>query len=68
VIAIFRNRAASPVANIQLPLVPAGTFNIHSVITDRNLGEVTSDQWKAGIQIHFTEANPVEILEVMTLK
>lgn len=68
VIAIFRNRGASPVANIQLPLVPAGTFNIHSVITDRNLGEVTSDQWKAGIQIHFTEANPVEILEVMTLK
>ena len=64
VIALFRNKATSPLAKIQLPLMPPGNFKIHSVVTDRNLGDVTADQWKSGIEIQFTDSDPVEILEV----
>jgi len=66
-IAIFRNKANSPVAKIQLPLMPSGSFKIRSVVTNNNLGDVTTDQLKDGVEIHFTESSPVEILEVTAL-
>jgi alpha-galactosidase len=68
VIAIFRNKAASPIANIRLALIPPGTFNVRSINTHKNYGDFTSDQWSHGIQVQFTDLQAVEILEIKTLQ
>jgi len=38
VIALFRNKWKGRVADVQLPLMPAGRYKIRSVITDKDLG------------------------------
>jgi len=68
VIVIFRNKSAVPTVNIQLPLMPPGRFNVRSVITDKNLGDFTLDQWKNGIPVRFGDSQSVEILEVRALQ
>jgi alpha-galactosidase len=64
VIAIFRNKSNTSAANLQLPLLPAGTFKVHSVVTNRDLGVFTKNDWIRGVQIRFSDSQPVEILEV----
>ena len=64
VIAIFRNKSNTSAANLQLPLMPGGTFKVHSVVTNRDLGEFTKSDWIRGVQIRFSDSQPVEILEV----
>jgi alpha-galactosidase len=63
-IALFRNESSESEANIQLPLIPAGTYKVMSVITGKDLGTFTNSDWKTGVAIHFTSPNPVEILEL----
>ena len=64
VIAIFRNKSNTSAADIQLPLMPGGTFKVHSVVTNRDIGVFTKDDWIRGVQIRFPDSQPVEILEV----
>jgi alpha-galactosidase len=64
VIAVFRNKSTSPVANIQLPLMPAGKFKLHSVVTSKDLGTFTKDEWSRGVPVGFSGSETVEILEV----
>jgi alpha-galactosidase len=68
VIAIFRNKSNTSEANIQLPLMPAGTFKVHSVVTNKDLGVFTKDDWIRGVQLRFSGSQPVEILEVTSIR
>jgi alpha-galactosidase len=64
VIAVFRNQSDAAVANIQLPLMPAGRYKVHSVVTNKELGLFTKDDWTHGIPVGFAGSQSVEILEV----
>ncbi len=68
VIAIVRNKSNASAANIQLPLMPAGKSKLHSVVTNKDLGEFTKDDWIRGVQVAFSGAEAVEILEVSSAK
>ncbi len=67
VIAVFRNQSNSSVANIQLPLMPAGSFKVHSVVTNKDLGTFTKDDWARGVPVEFFGSQSVEILEVSSV-
>jgi len=67
VIAIFRNKSGVPGVSIQLSLMPPGAFHVHSVITDKNLGDFTLDKWTQGIPVSFADGQTVEVLEVRSL-
>jgi len=67
VIAIFRNESNTSAVNIQLPLIPGGTFKLHSVVTNGDIGVFTKDDWIRGVQIRFPDSQPVEILEVSSI-
>jgi len=68
VIALFRNKWKGTVADVQLPLMPAGRYKIRSVITDKDLGIFEKSDWVRGISISFANAQSVEVLEVTALK
>jgi alpha-galactosidase len=67
VIAIFRNQSNASTANIQLPLMPAGGFKVRSVITNKDLGTITKDDWARGVPVEFSGHQSVEILEVSSV-
>jgi len=67
VIAVFRNQSNASVANIQLPLMPAGSFKVHSVVTNKDLGTFTKDDWARGVPVGFSGSQSVEILEVSSV-
>jgi alpha-galactosidase len=64
VIAVFRNKSDASIANIQLPLMPNGRFKVHSVVTNKDLGTFTKDDWMRGVPVLFASSQAVEILEV----
>jgi alpha-galactosidase len=64
VIAIFRNQSNAPMAEIQLPLLPSGTYKLHSVMSNTDLGTFTKADWVRGVPIRFTGTESVEILQV----
>jgi alpha-galactosidase len=68
VIAVFRNKSDASMANIQLPLMPEGKFAVHSVVTDKDLGAFTKEDWIRGVPVQFSGAQTVEVLEVRALK
>ena len=68
VIAIFRNKSDASAANIQLPLMPEGKSKLHSVVTNKDLGEFTKDDWIRGVQVAFSGSEAVEILEVSSAR
>ena len=67
VIAVFRNQSNTSTANIQLPLMPAGSFKVHSVVTNKDLGIFTKDEWARGVPVGFSGSQSVEILEVSSV-
>jgi len=67
VISLFRNKCKEAVAIVQLPLIPAGRYRLHSVITDNALGVFEKSDWVRGIPITFAEAQTVEVLEVTVI-
>jgi alpha-galactosidase len=67
VIAVFRNQSNTSTANIQLPLMPAGSFKVHSVVTNKDLGTFTKDEWARGVPVGFSGSQSVEILEVSSV-
>jgi alpha-galactosidase len=64
IVAIFRNQSRSPRASVQLPLIPAGRYKVHSVIEDKDIGVFTKAGWERGVQINFSPSQRVEILEI----
>jgi alpha-galactosidase len=68
VIVIFRNHSNVPSTNIQLPLMPPGRFKVHSVVTNKDLGPFTNDDWTRGVPVDFSGSQLVEILEVSSTK
>jgi alpha-galactosidase len=68
VIAVFRNKSDTPTANIQLPLIPEGKFAIRSVVSNKDLGAFTKEDWVRGVPVHFTGSQTVEILEVRAVR
>jgi hypothetical protein len=50
--------------NLQLPLIPNGRFKVHSVVTNKELGTFTKDDWMRGVPVQFAGSQAVEILEV----
>ncbi len=64
VIAVFRNQSNTSTAAIQLPLMPAGSFKLHSVVTNKDLGTFSKDDWARGVPVGFSGSQSVEILEV----
>jgi alpha-galactosidase len=64
VIALFRNKCESPEAVVQLPLLPAGRYKLHSVITGKDLGTFSKSDWQHGVPIRFPDITPIEILEL----
>jgi alpha-galactosidase len=67
VIAVFRNQSNTSTANIQLPLMPAGSFKVHSVVSNKDLGTFTKDEWARGVPVGFSGSQSVEILEVSSV-
>lgn len=67
VIAVFRNQSNVSAANVQLPLMPAGSFKVHSVVTNKDLGTFTKDDWARGVPVTFSGSQSVEILEVSSI-
>jgi alpha-galactosidase len=68
VVAVFRNQSKVQVADIQLPLMPPGRFKLHSVVTNKDLGTFTKDDWGRGVEVAFSGSQTVEILEVSSVK
>jgi hypothetical protein len=56
------------VANIQLPLIPEGKFRLHSVMSNKDLGAFTKEDWVRGVPVQFSGSQTVEILEVKAVK
>ena len=68
VIAVFRNKSHAAAATVQLPLIPAGRYRLHSVITGKEVGVFDSSAWARGVSIQFSDADTVEVLEVTAIK
>ena len=68
VIAIFRNKSTTSAANIQLPLMPEGKFKVRSVVTNKDLGVFTHDDWIRGVPVGLSGSQSVEILEVSSVR
>jgi alpha-galactosidase len=64
VIAVFRNQSNAARANIDLPLMPAGRYRVHSVVSNKDLGTFSREDWTRGVPVAFAAAQSVEILEV----
>jgi alpha-galactosidase len=68
VIAVFRNQSKMTTVQVQLPLMPAGKFKVHSVITNEDIGVFTKADWIRGVPITFSNSEPVEVLQVTSTK
>ena len=68
VIALFRNKSRDEQALVRLPLLPAGKFKLHSVISGKEIGVFTSSDWIRGVALKFPGEEPVEVLEVTAIR
>jgi alpha-galactosidase len=64
VIAVFRNQSNIAGAKLDLPQIPPGGYRLHSVVTNKDLGTFSKEDWVRGIPIAFAADQTVEILEV----
>ncbi len=67
-IALFRNKSHVDHAVVRLPMLPAGRYRIRSILSGRVLGVFHRSQWVSGVPIRFANAEPVEILEVTSVR
>jgi alpha-galactosidase len=66
-IALFRNKSKVVEANVKLPLLPDGSYKLHSVITGKDVGVFSKADWVRGIPIKFADESSVEVLEVTAI-
>jgi hypothetical protein len=52
---------------VRLPLIPAGKFRVRSILTGKELGVFADSDWIRGVPIKFSDAVPVEILEISSI-
>jgi alpha-galactosidase len=64
VLAVFRNKSADSSATVQLPLIPAGKYKLHSVITGADLGVFEHSDFVRGISVKFADSVGVDVFEV----
>jgi alpha-galactosidase len=64
VIAVFRNKSNVPVVYVQLPLIPEGSFKLHSVFTGQELGVFSKADFVRGVPVKFSGNDSVDVLEV----
>jgi hypothetical protein len=62
VIVLFRNKAETDSAMVQIEVMAPGRFKVRSEMSGKDIGVFTSDDFVRGIAIPLTA--PVEILEV----
>jgi len=62
VIVLFRNKSEAVNATLQIEVMAPGRFQLHSVMTGKDVGKFSKDDFVHGISIPL--AGPVEILEV----
>ena len=65
VIAIFRNKAEMGQATVQIAVMAPGRFKLTSVMTGKEIGLFSKEDFVRGIAIPFTA--PVEVLEVRAM-
>ena len=63
VIAVFRNQSNTSTASIQLPLMPAGSFKVHSVVTNKDLGTFRKTIGRMEFQLVLLVPNPSKFLK-----
>jgi hypothetical protein len=66
VIALFRNKAQTATAMVQIAVMAPGRFKIRSVINGKDIGVFTQADFARGISIELPV--PVEVLEVSTIR
>jgi alpha-galactosidase len=66
-IAVFRNKSQESAATVRLPLIPAGKYLVRSILTGKDLGVFTDSDWARGVPIGFSDAAPVDVLEVTAI-
>ena len=64
VIVVFRNESKTATADVHLPLLPAGKFRLHSVMTNTDTGVFSQRRWSDGVPIPFPAAGRVNVLEI----
>jgi len=67
-IAVFRNKSQEATATVRLPLIPAGKYRVRSVLSGKELGVFADSDWSRGVAVKFSDAVPLEILEVSSIK
>jgi alpha-galactosidase len=65
--AIFRNKSQATMANVQLPLIPPGRFQVRSIITGKDLGVFTRADWVRGVPIEFATPASVDVFEISSV-
>jgi alpha-galactosidase len=65
VIALFRNKAETAIAVVQIAVMAPGSFRIRSVMNGKDIGVFTRADFARGISIDLP--GPVELLEVSTI-
>jgi alpha-galactosidase len=64
IVVLFRNNSRVAEARVELPLLPEGSYRVHSVMTGKSYGSFNRSNWAGGVSIPFPGDGLVEILEV----
>jgi alpha-galactosidase len=63
-IGLFKNESHIDRVVVKLPVFPDGTFHVRSAMTGREIGVVTGESFRQGIEIQLTGEQRVEVLEI----
>lgn len=63
-IGLFRNDSHVDRMMVKLPVFPNGTFRVTSAMTGREIGAVTGESFRNGVEIQVSEEQRVEVLEI----
>lgn len=64
ILVLFRNKSGLASANVQLPLMPTGRFNIRSIMTGQDIGTYSQAEWTRGVVVKFSNSYAAEVFEV----
>ncbi len=64
ILVLFRNKSGVHKVEVSLPLMPPGSYTLRSIMSNRELGVFSQQQWSQGVSVPFTEACPAEVFEL----
>lgn len=67
VLCLFRNKAESAEATVELTQLPEGRYHLRSVISGKELGVFTRSDWQRGIRMIFPDTASIEIFEITAM-